>query len=474
MKKPDFKLLLSGLLILPLLLLTIYTFRSGSSDKKGKIKISSLELSSPQDLPDEIASYLEEGDYQTAIIRIEEDLRDPDVPTSKGSPLIVIAAEKDNYEIAALIASLGADVNMRDERTNETAIIKAARNNNANMIRMLLSAGADINARSRRGVSALSESINNKNKDIMEFLTANGARTGATFDSLMRYAYAGNNVGVSAMLRVGVDPKQKDANGNTALMIATARGDMQSFKDLVAYGSDINAQNKQGMTPLLYALRANNRDMVKEILSIDDTNVNICNVLGQCPLYWAAYTGDDIVVNALLTLGADYNKKTTNNQTALDIARLNNRKEVVKVIEDFIKYKNMPRDKSGKVIIDRNAIKQNLKKQLDDDAAKKRAADTDSSKAVNPQKSQQPTAIPAAGALPQGFDMDGITKMLQQQGANPAAVQALQQAQNASESSPNSYSQSENSSARSKFKPKRINSKTAVKTKINKLETHSL
>ena len=474
MKKPDFKLLLSGLLILPLLLLTIYTFRSGSSDKKGKIKISSLELSSPQDLPDEIASYLEEGDYQTAIIRIEEDLRDPDVPTSKGSPLIVIAAEKDNYEIAALIASLGADVNMRDERTNDTAIIKAARNNNANMIRMLLSAGADINARSRRGVSALSESINNKNKDIMEFLTANGARTGATFDSLMRYAYAGNNVGVSAMLRVGVDPKQKDANGNTALMIATARGDMQSFKDLVAYGSDINAQNKQGMTPLLYALRANNRDMVKEILSIDDTNVNICNVLGQCPLYWAAYTGDDIVVNALLTLGADYNKKTTNNQTALDIARLNNRKEVVKVIEDFIKYKNMPRDKSGKVIIDRNAIKQNLKKQLDDDAAKKRAADTGSSKAVNPQNSQQPTAIPAAGALPQGFDMDGITKMLQQQGANPAAVQALQQAQNASESSPNSYSQSENSSARSKFKPKRINSKTAVKTKINKLETHSL
>ena len=455
MKKPDFKLVLSGLLILPLLLLTIYTFRSGSSDKKGKIKISSLELSSPQDLPDEIASYLEEGDYETALIRIEEDLRDPDIPTSKGVPLIVMATEKDNYEIAALIASLGADVNMRDERTNETAIIKAARNNNANMIRMLLSAGADINAQSRRGVSALSESINNKNKDIMEFLTANGARTGATFDNLMR-------------------------------MVATSRGDMQSFKDLVAYGSDINAQNKQGMTPLLYALRANNRDMVKEIVSIENTDVNICNVLGQCPLYWAAYMGDDIVVNALLTLGADYNKKTTNNQTALDIARLNNRTEVVKVIEDFIKYKNMPRDKSGKVIIDKNAITQDLRKKMDEDMAKKQAeAAAQAAKAgmpsgntksvANPQTSQQSTAISAAaGALPQGFDMDSITKMMQQQGVNPAAVQAMQQAQNASAGVSEQASQSGDSSTRSKFKPKRINQKRVIKTKINKLETHSL
>ena len=486
MKKPDFKLVLSGLLILPLLLLTIYTFRSGASDKKGKIKISSLKLSSPQDLPDEIASYLEEGDYETALIRIEEDLRDPDIPTSKGVPLIVMATEKDNYEIAALIASLGADVNMRDERTNETAIIKAARNNNANMIRMLLSAGADINAQSRRGVSALSESINNKNKDIMEFLTANGARTGATFDNLMRYAYEKNNVGVSAMLRIGVDPKQKDANGNTALMVATSRGDMQSFKDLVAYGSDINAQNKQGMTPLLYALRANNRDMVKEIVSIENTDVNICNVLGQCPLYWAAYMGDDIVVNALLTLGADYNKKTTNNQTALDIARLNNRTEVVKVIEDFIKYKNMPRDKSGKVIIDKNAITQDLRKKMDEDMAKKQAgAAAQAAKAgmpsgnmksvANPQTSQQSTAISAAaGALPQGFDMDSITKMMQQQGVNPAAVQAMQQAQNASAGVSEQASQSGDSSTRSKFKPKRINQKRVIKTKINKLETHSL
>lgn len=476
MKKPDFKLVLGGLLILPLLLLTVYTFTSGSDGKKNKINVSNLKLSSPQDLPDEIASYLEEGDYETAIIRIEEDLRDPDIPTSKGVPLIVIAAEKNNYDTAALIAGLGADVNMRDERTNETAIIKAAQNNNSDMMRLLLAAGADINAQSRRGVSALGESIKNQNKDIMEFLTANGARTGATFDNLMRYAYAKNNVGVSAMLRIGVDPKQKDVNGNTALMISASQGDLQSFKDLMAYGADVNAQNKQGMTALLYALRANNRDLVKEILTLNDTDVNISNVLGQSPLYWAAYIGDDIVVNALLTLGADYNKKTNNNQTALQIAKLNNRTKVVRVIEDFIKYKNMPRDKSGKVIIDKNAIAQDLRNKIEADDAKKAAAqDKSSAKNASAKKktaqTQQPAQVP--GAVPQGFDMDAITKMMQQQGADPAAIQAVQQAQSGSSSQSQSTDQGQNSSSRSKFKPKRT-SKKETKTIINKLETHSL
>lgn len=462
MKKPGFKLILSGLLILPLLILTIYTFNSGNSDKKGKIQISSLSLSSPQDLPDEIASYLEEGDSETALVRIEEDLRDPDIPTSKGVPLIVLAAEKDNYEIAALLASLGADVNMRDERTNETAIIKAARNNNINMIRMLLASGADINAQSRRGVSALSESIRNKNKTIMEFLTANGARAGANFANLMLYAYQKNSIGVSAMLRAGVNPKQKDTNGNTALIVAAAQGDIQSFKDLVAYGADINAQNKQGMTPLLYALTSNNRDMVKEILSIEDTDINISNVLGQSPLYWAAYMGDDIVVNALLTMGADYNKKTANNQTALDIAKLNKRTAVVKVIEDFIKYKNMPRDKSGKIIINKSAIAQDLKKKLEADNAKKASSGKSGGAALPAQG-----AVPEGAVMPQGFDMNSIADMMRKQGADAAAVQAVSQA--GAESSGG-----EDSSVRSKFKPKRVSSKSAVKTKINKLETHSL
>ena len=88
----------------------------------------------------------------------------------------------------------------------------------------------------------------------------------------------------------------------------------------------------------------------------------------------------------------------------MQIAKLNNRTKVVRVIEDFIKYKNMPRDKSGKVIIDKNAIAEDLRSKIEADDAKKAAAQKKASannassqkKAAQP---QQPAPVPGAAPL---------------------------------------------------------------------------
>ena len=481
MQKPDFKFIVSGLLILPLIILTVYTFSSGRPAKKNsKINIAKMKLSSPQDLPNEIASYLEENDFETALIRIEEEMRDPDVKTSKGMPLIVLSAEKNNYDIAALLASMGADVNLRDERTNETAIIKAARNNNQDMIRLLLASGGDINAQNRRGLSALKESIDKKNKPLMEFLTANGARSGASFENLMLYASQKNNVGVAAMLRCGVNPREKDKNGNTPLIIASARGDLDSVTDLLAYEADPNAQNNQGMTALIFAIRSGNRKIVERLLSIDETNINLANKEGQTPLFWAAYIGDPVIVNALLTLGADYTKKTRDNQTALSIAKSNNKTAAAKEIENFIRYTNLPKDKDGKVIVDKKAILQNNKQNTNvpntdvvsslENKLKKSSSSDKNNSAAGQQSPANTQAVNPQNMIP-GFDMNSITKMMQQQGASQQDIEAVQQAQSQQQNQ-NTQANKEDQSVRSKFTPKNVSSKKG-KTQINSLQTHS-
>lgn len=484
MQKPDFKIIMGGLLILPLLILTVYTFNSGRSAKKSsKVNIEKMKLSSPQDLPNEIASYLEENDFETALIRIEEELRDPDVKTSKGMPLIVLAAAKNNYDIAAMLVSMGADVNSRDERTNETAIMEAAKNNNQDMIRLFLNSGGDINAQSRRGVSALKESIDKKDKPLMEFLTANGARSGASFENLMLYASQKNSVGVSAMLRCGINPKQKDKNGNTPLIIAAAGGDLESVTDLLAYEADPNARNNQGMTALIFAIRSGNRKIVERLLSVDETDINLSNNEGETPLFWAAYKGDAVTVNALLTLGADYTKKTRNNQTALSIAKSNNRIAAAKEIENFIRYKNLPKDKDGKVIVDQKNILQNDNKDNTDEGT---ALENKLQQSVNKSKQTGGAAaqiskqsdVAAAdsrtentqGGSMQGFDMNNISSMMQQQGVPQEAIKAMQQAQNQAQTAPSDGEQ-QKSSVRSKFTPKQTSSKKG-KTKINSLQTH--
>ena len=355
--------------------------------------------------------------------------------------------------IVALLASMGADVNLREERTNETAIIKAARNNNTDMIRLLLAAGGNINAQNRRGVSALKESIDKKNKPLMEFLTENGARTGVSFENLMMYAAQKNDVGVSAMLRAGVSPRKSDDKGNTPLIVSVSRGDLPSVEELLAYESDTNARNKQGMTPLLYAVRSGNQKIIEKLLSIDETDVNLSDIAGQSPLFWAAYRGDDKTVNVLLTLGADYDKKTKKNQTALDIAKLNNRTKTAKIIEDFIKYKNLPKDKSGKVIVNNSSIEQQAQNKAD--TGKKDAP--------------QSTMV---------TDLDSVTKMMQEQ-QKEALKNAQQQMQSQMQSQvpqnqdaqqPN---QEEESSVRSKFTPKKTSSQSG-KTKVNTLETRKI
>jgi len=482
MQKPDFKYIVSGLLILPLIILTVYTFSSGRPAKKNpKINIAKMKLSSPQDLPNEIASYLEENDFETALIRIEEEMRDPDVKTSKGMPLIVLAAEKNNYDITALLASMGADVNLRDERTNETAIIKAARNNNQDMIRLLLASGGDINAQNRRGVSALKESIEKKDKPLMEFLTANGARSGASFENLMLYASQKNNVGVSAMLRCGVNPKQKDKQGNTPLILAAARGDLDSVTDLLAYEADPNAQNNQGMTALIFAIRLGNRKIIERLLSVDETDINLANKEGQTPLFWAAYRGDPVVVNALLTLGADYTKKTRDNQTALSIAKSNNKMAAAKEIENFIRYKNLPKDKDGKVIVDQKTILQGNKQNNNIDLNNVMPSlNNKLQKSSSPDNNTSAPAQPANAAvanpqsmMPAAFDMNSITKMMQQQGVPQQAVDAVQQGQNPTQNQNVQNNNQEQQSVRSKFTPKKVSSKKG-KTKVNSLQTHSL
>lgn len=457
MEKQTNKYIIGALLILPLLVLLFYTFLSGRDGKHRNINIDKMNLSSPQDLPNEIASYLEENDFETALLRIEADLRDPDVRTSKGVPLIVIAAEKNNYDIVALLASMGADVNLREERTNETAIIKAARNNNTDMIRLLLAAGGNINAQNRRGVSALKESIDKKNKPLMEFLTENGARTGVSFDNLMLYASQKNDVGVSAMLRAGISPRQSDSKGNTPLIVSASRGDLPSIEELLAYESDTNARNKQGMTPLLYAVRSGNQKIIEKLLSVDETDVNLSDIAGQSPLFWAAYRGDDKTVNVLLTLGADYNKKTKKNQTALDIAKLNNRTKTAKIIEDFIKYKNLPKDKNGKVIINKNSIEQEVQSKTDN----KGSAQTGSNK--------QAAMVDAMSGT---VNMDSVAKMMQEQ-QNEAIKNAQQQMQQQMpQNQAEQPQEEENSSVRSKFTPKRTSSKSG-KTKVNTLQSRS-
>jgi len=71
----------------------------------------------------------------------------------------------------------------------------------------------------------------------------------------------------------------------TPLNIAICKGDIQTVKKLIEYGTDVN-QASNGLTPLMYAARYNKVDIIKLLLA-KGARLNVKNELGFTALKYA-------------------------------------------------------------------------------------------------------------------------------------------------------------------------------------------
>ena len=413
----SFKTVLLGLfLISPILLIALYMFNTARREAPGNSSnIAKLKLVTPVAIIDEITKKIEEEDIEGALQKINMELPDPNIPSSEGTPLIVFAAEKNDSEIVAALLQKGAYADKTDLNTSETALIKAVRNQNFDTLNILLTGGADPNLGTNQGLTPLGLAIDLRDESLATQLLANGATNGVNKDKLILYAFQKNPIGVGLMLAGGVPANVTDKDENTPLIIAAANGDIESAKQLLSYRANINAKNKYGMTPLLYAIKGKHKAMTEYLIN-NGAKINASNIYGQNALFWAAYYGDSKLTHNLLVLGANYKKTTRRGQTALQMAKALGHKSTVKALEDFIAYKNLPRDSKGNIILPK--VNQNAAK-----VPKAGASPIDTSvgndviddfKQTQESKNNKQN-VNASAEMPQmpgGMDMSAITSMM--------------------------------------------------------------
>lgn len=73
--------------------------------------------------------------------------------------------------------------------------------------------------------------------------------------------------GVSKLLRAGINPDCRDADGRTPLHIASSEGDLTVATLLLAAGADVNAKDAAGLTPLHKAAAAGSRQVANVLLA---------------------------------------------------------------------------------------------------------------------------------------------------------------------------------------------------------------
>ena len=116
---------------------------------------------------------------------------------------------------------------------------------------------------------------------------------------------------IAAVLLVGCGPSM-------SIHEAAGNGDIEAIKQHLAAGTDVNAKDGGGWTPLFYAAFSG-RTEVAELLIAEGVDVNAKDNLGT--LRYAASGGHKETVELLIANGADvYAKGGGNGTTPLDMA----------------------------------------------------------------------------------------------------------------------------------------------------------
>ena len=252
-----------------------------------------------------------------SLIKGEADLSLQD---NKGRNALMIAIER-NQSIAILkllTENMSVSTLNQVNKEGQTALMLAASNSDdghAFYVKYLVEAGADLNVQDRKGRNPLMIAIDrNQSIAILKLLT--------------------ENMSVSTL-------NQVDKGGQTALMLAAkyySDDHGLSVKCLVDAGADVNVQDRDGCTALMYASDEGHTESVKfltEQMSV--SALNQVNNDGKSALLMAASTSLDdhgLSVKFLVEAGADVNVQDRSGRTALMYALEEGHTESVKFLTE--------------------------------------------------------------------------------------------------------------------------------------------
>ena len=258
------------------------------------------------------------------------------IATSAGTCLHYAVYGDCSKEVLELIIKHGADVNA----TNNfyvTALLIACHKGNIEAIYMLLSKGTSPRLATRDGTCLHYAVYGDCSKEVLETITNHGADVNVTDKknrtALMKACNKRNINALNVLLRAGADPKITDDDGNTSLHHAVRGGcSKEVLETLINHGADVNATNKNNITPLIKACNKRNKNAINVLLHAE-ADPKITDDYGYTCLHHAV-AGDcsKEVLETIINHGADVNATNKNNTTALITACNKDKINAIKVL----------------------------------------------------------------------------------------------------------------------------------------------
>ncbi len=150
-----------------------------------------------------------------------------------------------------------------------------------------------------------------------------------------------NDTANSIKLLKAVDPNTRDAKlGRTPAMIAADKNNIPLLEFLLSINADFNAKDNAGATPLIYAVRAGNKDAILFLLDKAKVDINEGTQRGFTPLLWAIHRKHTSIAQLLIEKGANITKEDKRGINPLIESARHGELSILK----FLIYKQVPID----------------------------------------------------------------------------------------------------------------------------------
>ena len=164
---------------------------------------------------------------------------------------------------------------------------------------------------------------------VIAFGVSGMVHAGPLFDAASR----GDLGVVKELLDDQIEVDERGRYGETPLMAAALAGKAAAAELLIAHGADIMARNEGGLTPLHAAAYSGSEEVAQLLLDHGAKLEDSANVSGATPLIVASEENHVVVAELLITRGADLSIPDRDGFTALTMAWMKKRTEMVRLLK---------------------------------------------------------------------------------------------------------------------------------------------